>query len=204
MKILKNGEDITDKLPEKLPKFKDEIRSHEFWKAVRCEFLGSLLYVFFGCGSSMQWNSEQSQPMDIRVGMTFGLTLAVMTQCLGTISGGHFNPAVTLAMLVTRRISILRSGIYIIVHLLGALAASAILYGIFPLDLHGCLGCTQINYVTLGQAFGTEFMVTFTLVFTVFANTEVKRSEMGSRSMTVGLAVVIGHLFAVSIYYAFL
>ena len=67
------------------------------------------------------------------------------------------------------------------------------------LQVHGCLGCTDVHsYVGLGQAFGVEFMITFVVVFTVFANMEPKRADMGSRSLSIGLAIILGHLFGVS------
>ena len=75
-----------------------------------------------------------------------------------------------------------------------------ILYGVTPVIVHGRLGVTLIHpQVGNAQAFGVEFMITFIVVFTVFANLEPKRSDMGSRSLSIGLAVTLGHLFAVSI-----
>ena len=177
---------------------REEIKNFQFWKAVRCEFLSTLLYTFLGCGSSLQWDNSLPHS-DIKIGLGFGLAMATMVQCVGHISGAHLNPAITVAMVITRNISLLRTGMYILAQTLGAIAGIGILYGVTPHSVHDCLGCTVLHKdVGLGQAFGVEFMITFLVVFTVFANTEPKRADMGSRSLSIGLAVLLGHLFGVS------
>lgn len=74
-------------------------------------------------------------PSHIQIALAFGFAGATVSQCVGHISGAHFNPAVTVAMLVTRRISILRGCCYWLVQTLGALAGAAILYGVSPLKV---------------------------------------------------------------------
>jgi len=109
------------------------------------------------------------------------------------------NPAITLAMLVTGKMGLARAVCYILAQCCGAIAGAGILYGTTPAKYHGSFGITQIkDDVMPAQAFAVEFMVTFILVFAYFANLEPKRVDMGSRSLSVGLAVVLGHLFAVS------
>lgn len=186
-------------LPEKLLSVKEEIKSYQFWKAVRCEFLVTLLFVFIGCGSTTVWHDKLPTD-DIKISLAFGLASATMVQCVGHISGAHINPAVTVAMLVTRNISVLRSILYIVAQCLGAIAGTGILYGVTPAAVQGRLGATVLNRdMGRGQAFGVEFMITFVVVFTYFANLEPKRADMGSRSLSVGLSVTLGHLFAVGI-----
>lgn len=185
---------------EKLLAFKEEARSYAFWKAVRCEFLVTLLYVFIGCGSTTLWDSK-SEPNELKVSLAFGLAASTFVQCVGHISGAHLNPAVTMAMLVTRNITFFRSIFYVIAQCVGAVAGAGILYGVTPVKVHGHLGVTVVHRdIGRGQAFGVEFMITFIMVFTFFANLEPKRADMGSRSLSIGLTVVLGHLFAVSVY----
>ena len=183
---------------EKLQPMREEIRSFHFWKAVRCEFLVTLLYVFVGCGSTTVWDPAQP-PSEVKVALAFGLATATLVQCVGHISGAHINPAVTMAMLVTRNVTVLRACCYMVAQCVGAVAGAGILYGVTPLAVHGRLGATTVNdALGLGQAFGVEFMITFIVVFTVFANLDSKRADMGSRSLAIGLSVVLGHLFGVS------
>ena len=72
-------------------------------------------------------------------------------------------------------------------------------YGTTPAKYHGSFSITHINDAVMpAQAFAVELMVTFILVFTYFDNLEPKRVDMGSRSLSVRLAVVLGHVFALS------
>jgi aquaporin-4 len=187
-------------IKSKLKSLKEEVQTFSFWKAVRCEFLISLIYVFIGCGS---WTDLQRiQDSYFRVAVTFGLAQATLMQCVGHISGAQMNPAITLSMLATGKMGIARSICYILAQGLGAIAGAGILYGSTPGKYHGTLGVISIQPDVLpGQAFAVEFMVTFVLVFTYFANLEPKRVDMGSRSLSVGLSVVLGHLFAVCLIY---
>ncbi len=183
---------------EKTLPFREEIRSFQFWKAVRCEFLITLLYTFVGCGTLLSWDPDNAVPDSLIVALGFGLACATFVQCVGHISGAHMNPAVTVAMLVTRNVSLLRAVCYVLAQCVGGVTGAGILYGVTPSSVHGRLGVTRLHAdLALGQAFGVEFMITFILVFTVFANVDPKRADMGSRSLAIGLAVVLGHLFAV-------
>ena len=183
----------------KLKKLKEELGTFSFWKSVRCEFLITLLYVFVGCGS-LTHISDPTQDIYLKVALTFGLAEATLVQCVGHISGAHMNPAITIAMLVTGKLGIARAVCYIIAQCVGGITGAAILYGATPDKYHGSLGVTFIkDSVKPAQAFAVEFMVTFVLVFTYFANLEPKRVDMGSRSLSIGLSVCMGHFFAVSI-----
>ncbi|KAL4234439.1 hypothetical protein ACF0H5_006085 [Mactra antiquata] len=183
-------------LKSKLKSLKEELVTFSFWKSVRCEFLISLLYVFVGCGS-LTHIREPAQDTYLKVSISFGLAEATFMQCVGHISGAHMNPAITLAMLATGKMGVARTICYITAQGLGAIAGAGILYGTTPAKYHGTLGVTTIKPdIGPGQAFAVEFMVTFILSFTYFANLEPKRVDMGSRSLSIGLSVLLGHLFA--------
>ncbi|XP_045194724.1 aquaporin-5-like [Mercenaria mercenaria] len=185
----------TMSIKSKLKSLKEELKTFSFWKTVRCEFLISLIYVFIGCGS---WTDmQQTQDSYLKVAFTFGLAQATLMQCVGHISGAQMNPAITISMLATGKMGVARSLCYIIAQCVGAIAGAGILYGSTPGKYHGSLGVVSIQPDVLpGQAFAVEFMVTFVLAFTYFANLEPNRVDMGSRSLSVGLSVVLGHLFA--------
>ena len=186
-------------IKDKLKSLKEELGTFSFWKSVRCEFLITMLYVFMGCGA-LTHIREPSDDMYIKVALTFGLAEATLVQCVGHISGAHLNPAVTVAMLVTGKLGMARALCYMIAQCVGGIAGAGILYGATPSIYHGSLGVTFIkDSVKPAQAFAVEFMITFVLVFTYFANLEPKRVDMGSRSLSIGLSVCLGHLFAVSI-----
>lgn len=126
--------------------------------------------------------------------VAFGLSATGMLQCVGHVSGAHMNPAITVSMLVTRNITILRSFVYSLSQCIGAIAGAGILYGITPSRVRSIqpIGVTRVREeVSLGQAFGVEFLATFLLVLTVFARTQ--------KPISIGLGVSLSHLFAVSI-----
>ena len=181
----------------------DDIRSSAFWRALLAEFIGTFLLVLYATGSTVQgWNNDpKNDPLDIvQIALSFGLSVATSVWIIGHISGGHINPAVTCAMFVARRISLVRAALYIISQCLGAISASALLRVMTPSEQVGGLGATSLNTgVTSGMGFGIEFFITFGLIATVFAACDSKRTDLGgSFPLSIGFAVSVGHLWAVS------
>lgn len=176
----------------------EDIRSLMFWKAVFAEFLGTWLLVLIGTGSCIQDWEDDSLDV-VQIALSFGLTVATIVWIIGHISGGHINPAVTCAMLITRRISLIRALLFIIAQLVGAIIGSALLKAFTPEEMRGPLGVTKpAKEVTEGMAVGTEFFITFALVLTAFASCDTKRTDLkGSFPLTVGLSVTMAHMWAV-------
>ena len=117
---------------------------------------------------------------NIDVAFAHGLVIAVMVSAVGHISGGHFNPAVTLGFLVTGRLSPVVAGAYWIVQFGGA-AAAALLKWVFPSDLQGNLGSPAVGPGFEPEALIIEAILTFFLVWVVFA-TAADPAEPSSRS----------------------
>lgn len=180
----------------------EDIRSLLFWKAVFAEFIGTFILVITAVGSTVQgWNDEVNDPLDVvQIALSFGLCVATSVWIIGHVSGGHINPAVTAAMLVTRRISLIRALLFVIVQCLGSIAGAGLLYGLTPTERLGGLGTTTLNTgVTPAMGFGTEACITAFLVLTVFATCDSKRTDHGgSFPLMIGFSVTIGHLWAVS------
>ncbi|XP_068093401.1 aquaporin-4 isoform X2 [Hyperolius riggenbachi] len=172
-----------------------------FWKAVTGEFLAMFIFVLLSLGSTINWSTkEKPQPADlVLISLCFGLSIATMVQCFGHISGGHINPAVTVAMLCMRRISIAKSAFYIIAQCLGAIAGAGILYLVTPSDVAGDLGVTEVNdKLSAGHGLLVELIITFQLLFTICASCDAKRGDIsGSVALAIGFSVSIGHLFAI-------
>lgn len=178
------------------------IWTQSFWKAVSGEFIGMLIFVLLSLGSTINWSKEENPlPADlVLIALCFGLSIATMVQCFGHISGGHINPAVTIAMLCTRKISLAKSIFYIIAQCLGAIAGAGILYLITPANVAGNLGITTIEgRLSAGHGLLIELIITFQLVFTIFASCDSKRMDLtGSVALAIGFSVAIGHLFAIN------
>lgn len=180
----------------------NDIRSLMFWKALFAEFLGTFILVIVSLGSTVQgW---QTDTLDVvQIALTFGLAVATSVWIIGHISGGHINPAVTIGMLVTRRVSLLRAIMYIVCQCLGSIAAAGLLKVLTPAAQRGGLGTTSLSTgVTPAMGFGIELCITMFLVLTVFATCDSKRTDhAGSFPLSIGLSVTMGHLWAVSYYY---
>ncbi|CAL8279860.1 unnamed protein product [Lota lota] len=181
------------------------IWTKDFWRAVSGEFLATLIFVLVGLGSTINWGAAERgtpapPPADlVLISLCFGLSIATMAQCFGHISGGHINPAVTAAMLVTRKISLAKAIFYVLAQCLGAVVGAGVIYLITPSAVSGGLGVTTVNpKISVGHALVVELIITFQLVFTIFATCDPKRNDLGgSASLSIGLAVTIGHLFAI-------
>lgn len=90
-------------------------------------------------------------------------------QAIGHVSGGHINPAVTTALLITGKVSLVRALLYIIAQCAGAVAGTASLKALLPAAYQGGLGHTSLaaDFLPL-QGLGIEFFLGFILIFTVF------------------------------------
>ncbi|XP_037703943.1 aquaporin-2 isoform X3 [Choloepus didactylus] len=176
-----------------------ELRSIAFSRAVFAEFLATLLFVFFGLGSALNW--PQALPSVLQIAMAFGLGIGTLVQTVGHVSGAHINPAVTVACLVGCQVSFLRAAFYVAAQLLGAVAGAAILHEITPPDIRGDLAVNALsNNTTAGQAVTVELFLTLQLVLCIFASTDERRAEnSGTPALSIGFSVALGHLLG--IYY---
>ena len=140
------------------------------WRHFAAEFIGTFALVFVGSGAIMTARMSQSQAGLIEVALAHGLILGVMVSALMRISG-HFNPAVTLGILATRRIEAMMAGLYIVAQTLGAIAGAYALKAAYSAATFGATrggGLTIALDVSAGQAFLLEGIATFFLVFVVF------------------------------------
>lgn len=130
-----------------------EFKKKIFWRAVVAEFLAMTLFVFISIGSALGFNyplgTNQTHVQDnVKVSLAFGLSIATLAQSVGHISGAHLNPAVTLGLLLSCQISILRAVMYIIAQCVGAIVATAILSGITSSLIENSLGRNDVSGVS--------------------------------------------------------
>jgi MIP family channel proteins len=159
------------------------------------EFVGIFALVFVGGAALINAQARGSGAGLLEVAFAHGLILAVMVTATMRISG-HFNPAVTLGFLVTRRIEPVMAGVYVVAQLLGAMLAAYALRGLFPDPeaMAARLGGQAIALnVTAWQAIGLEAVATFFLVFIVFG-TAVDPNAPRVGGLAIGLVVTAGIL----------
>src|SRR4026208_1260344 len=98
--------------------------SHLIRNHFLAEFIGTFALVFVGGGAIMMAQHTGNPAGLLQIALAHGLILALMVSAAMNVSGGHFNPAVTTALLVARRITPTIAGVHILAQLFGALAAA--------------------------------------------------------------------------------
>jgi MIP family channel proteins len=140
------------------------------WRHFASEFVGTFALVFVGSGAIMTTRLSGSTAGLVEVALAHGLILAVMVSALMRVSG-HFNPAVTLGFLATRRIEAFMAALYVIAQVLGAVVAAYALKSAYPasvfVETRGGGQAIALD-ITGGQAFILEAIATFFLVFVIF------------------------------------
>ncbi len=159
--------------------------------ALVAEAVGTFLFFFVGAGSVALTAAEDGGPGLVGVALAHGLALAVMVSTFGAISGGHFNPAVTVAVRLAGRIEWSHAVMYVVAQLIGGLAAGFALLLVLPEPL---AESTRLGTPALGPGVGlvagiaTEAILTLVLVLTVFG-TAIDRRAPKLGGMAIGLAV---------------
>ena len=172
------------------------------------EFLGTFLLVFGGCGSAVLAAAFPAVGIGLLgVSFAFGLTVLTMAYAVGHVSGGHFNPAVTLGLFAAGRVSGKSIFPYIIAQVLGAIAGAGILYLIargktgFDVsagfasngyDAHSPGGYTLLAGVL------TEVVMTFFFLIVILGATD-ERAPKGLAPIAIGLALTLIHLVSIPV-----
>ena len=165
------------------------------WPQYIAEALGTFGLVFAGCGAIMVDTLSKGQLTHIGVALVFGLIITVMIYTLGHISGGHFNPAVTLALVLVNQFSKRHLLYYWASQLAGAILATL------------CLLLLLGNVASLGttlpagdggewQSFGMEVLLTFFLMIVIMAMTTDTRAVGPAAALAIGFTIMLEALFA--------
>jgi len=166
------------------------------------EFIGTFALVFFSAGSicadQFLRAGGQAGIGLLGIALAYGLAMGVLVTSLGHISGGHFNPAVTIGFWVTRKLSTFDTLTYWVAQLAGAVAAAYLLRRL-PFDVWATvqLGTPDLaSGVTRTNGMIFEGILTFFVVFVVFATTVDDRGAFGKiAGFATGLTVTVGVLF---------
>ena len=152
-------------------------------KAYLAEFIGTFALVFIGTavatlqGPGVLSESGHGAAGWLGISFAFGFTLMVLVMVIGPVSGCHVNPAVTLPMALCGRLEKSQVLGYIISQLLGALAASAVLYALltglpdYVIATHGLGANGNPEKMSIGALFGWEVVLTALFLFTIFTAT---------------------------------
>jgi MIP family channel proteins len=162
------------------------------------EAIGAFTLTFVGAGAAVAARGV-SDPTLIGVAIANGLAIGVMVCAFGHISGGHFNPAVTLGFLVARRIKPWLAAVYWVAQLAGAALAALLVKSLLPGILTRAvkLGVPALGHgVNASSGFVIEAILTFFLVVVVFGAAVDKRNAHNAvAGLAIGLTICIDVLF---------
>ncbi|MBI3551368.1 MAG: aquaporin [Elusimicrobia bacterium] len=166
------------------------------FKSYAAETIGTFALIFIGAGSVCMDVITGGKVGITGIAFAHGLTIMAMAYTYGAVSGGHFNPAVTAAMLVGKRIDGITGLFYVISQLLGAalagLALRAILHN-HPQLATGApfLGACDLNGVGFRAGTFVEAIATFFLVSTIYATAVDKRGAAATAPIAIGMTITM-------------
>nr|WP_294551528.1 aquaporin Z [uncultured Rhodopila sp.] len=176
-------------------------------RRVTAEFFGTFWLTFAGCGAAVLAAAFPALGIGfLGVAFAFGLTVLTMAYAVGHISGGHFNPAVTLGLWAAGRSASKHVIPYIIAQVAGAIAAAAVLWliasgkpewvpGGFASNGYGDLSPGKYGLVS---CFVTELLLTFFFLYIIIGTTS-KGAAVGFAGIPIGLALTLIHLVSIPV-----
>lgn len=170
------------------------------------EMIGTMVLVIMGCGSAI-FAGEVAGSVGAGVGtlgvaLAFGLAVVAMAYTIGNISGCHINPAITLGVYLTGRMSNKDAGMYMLFQVFGAIIGSAILFALVSTGAHDGPTTTGANAFGEGetlQAFLAEAVFTFIFVLVVLGSTDSKKGAGSMAGLAIGLTLVLVHIVCIPI-----
>ncbi|TVU10209.1 hypothetical protein EJB05_43722, partial [Eragrostis curvula] len=205
-----------------------ELGKWSLYRALIAEFIATLIFLYVSVATVIGYKNQSSDQACTGVGFlgvawAFGATIFVLVYCTGGVSGtscmntivymhvcvygrGHINPAVTFGLFIGRKLSLVRTVLYIVAQCLGAICGAGIVKGIMkhPYNSLGGGANTVADGYSIGGALAAEIVGTFILVYTVFSATDPKRTARDSFipvlvPLPIGFAVFIVHLATIPI-----
>ncbi|MGR4841844.1 aquaporin Z [Rhizobium sp. LARHSG275] len=184
-----------------------EVKEARMQKSLVAEFLGTFWLVFGGCGSAVLAAAYPELGIGfVGVAFAFGLTVLTMAYAVGGISGGHFNPAVSLGLTVAGRFPAARLVPYVVVQIVGAIAAAALLYlvasGKAGFELGGFAangyGDHSPGGYSLLSALLIEVLLTMFFLIIILGSTS-SRVPAGFAPLAIGLGLTLIHLVSIPV-----
>lgn len=158
------------------------------------EAIGTAVLVLLGCGSAVFGGSN------LAIAFAFGLSVVAMAYTIGGTTGCHINPAITLGVYLSGRMSLKDACGYWIGQVVGGTIGAAILFWMVSLtgfSMGGANVANAANEVTLGGAFITEIVATFIFVLVVLGATDPKVGAGNFAGLAIGLSLVLIHIVCI-------
>jgi aquaporin Z len=178
-------------------------------KKLGAEFLGTFVLVFGGCGSAVLAAGFPKLGIAFAgVALAFGLTVLAMAFAVGHISGGHFNPAITVGLFIGKRFPFAEVIPYIIAQVVGAIVASLVLYVIASggpgFSITGGFASNGFGEHSPGgysllACLVTEIVLTAVFLIVIMGSTDKRGVPAGFAPIAIGLALTLIHLISIPV-----
>ncbi len=178
-------------------------------KKLGAEFLGTFVLVFGGCGSAVLAAGFPTLGIAFAgVALAFGLTVLAMAFAVGHISGGHFNPAITVGLMVGKRFPAAEVLPYIIAQVVGAIVASLVLYviasGASTFSITGGFASNGYadhspGHYSLLACLVAEIVLTAIFLIVIMGSTDKRGVPAGFAPIAIGLALTLIHLISIPV-----
>uniref|UniRef100_A0A453R737 Aquaporin PIP2-7 n=1 Tax=Aegilops tauschii subsp. strangulata TaxID=200361 RepID=A0A453R737_AEGTS len=192
--VVTANEEVTDIIVQRVPYWDpptvraldtSELTTWSLYRALIGEFTASLILLYVSIATVIGYRNQSSAADErctgvgyLGVAWSFGATVSVLVYSTSGVSGGHINPAVTFALFIAGKVTLVRSVLYVAAQCLGAVVGVGIVKGIMkhPYDDFGGGANAVAGGYSLGAALGAEIFGTFVLAYTVFSATDPKRT----------------------------
>ena len=163
------------------------------FKAYIAEFIGTCVLVVFGCGTACAIGCDVPGGY-LATALAFGLVIVAMAYSIGNVSGCHINPAVSLAMLISKKLHVRDFISYVVAQFLGAVASAGILCIFFPAKDE--LGSNGLFEESIVKSLIIECILTFVFIFAILGVTsKVKNAQVSG--IVIGLTLTLVHILGI-------
>ena len=165
-------------------------------KKYLAEFIGTFVLVFFACGTAAVVGCSGASPdaAYLMTALSFGLVIVAMAYSIGNISGCHINPAVSIAMLASRKMSVTDFVGYVVAQFLGAIAGAAVLMAFLGKECG--LGANGLYQGDVMKSLIIEIILTFVFVIAILGVTS--KVENGAvAGLVIGLSLTLVHILGI-------
>ena len=181
------------------------IKMKDLFKKVIAECLGTFVLVFVACGVAALTGGSL-----VATALAFGLVIVAMAYSIGRISGCHINPAVSLACLLTKRMSLKEFCFYVLAQILGGFLGGLAIFGFAKmanLTLLGDASNYVVNFANEGVTAGTifsallvEILLTCIFVYVILNVKDSKNEGVGKKAgLIIGLTLTLVHLVGINL-----
>ena len=162
------------------------------------EFIGTFVLVLFGCGTAVVVGAKMSGELStagyLTTALAFGLVIVAMAYSIGNVSGCHINPAVSIAMLIVKKLSVKDFIAYVIAQVLGAIAGSAVLLALVGKE--NGLGENGLYNGNASLSFLVEVILTCVFILAVLGAT-AKKENASVAGLVIGGALTLVHILGI-------